>query len=105
MLGYLNAQRSLGFSYNAIVTTPSTLSAKINGNLYRSIALVHRAKRWIFTDYKLIIRDLSYGSVEEAATIAPQLNLDFQNSWAWNLAPAPELSKSYSLERNRFILS
>ena len=54
-------------------------------------------KGLLFSDFKMQILDLSSRLIEERPTVASELDIKWQQQWDWDLAPAPELSKVYSV--------
>jgi hypothetical protein len=55
-------------------------------------------ERLLFSDFQLHIRGLDQKIIETSTTVDKELNLKWKPTWAWNLAPAPEFSKDYSVE-------
>lgn len=53
---------------------------------------------FLFSDYELKIKNKKTNETEITNTVDPRLNLKWKNSWLWNIAPAPEISKYESVE-------
>lgn len=51
----------------------------------------------VFSDFQMQILDLQNKVIEEKSTVAESLKLKWSKTWSWDLAPAPELSKDYSV--------
>ena len=56
----------------------------------------HAQKGLIFSDFRMIVKDLA-GQVQKTQ-VTVDLDLPWSQKWIWNLAPAPEISKEYSIE-------
>jgi hypothetical protein len=56
------------------------------------------SERLLLSDFELKAYDLQGKLIETCATVDSGLNVSWSPTWAWKLAPAPELSKDYSVE-------
>jgi hypothetical protein len=93
-IGFVSAQKWLkqGMTDNEIEKKTANLQLKHLEQLKMT-----SEKGLLFSDYKMQILDLQNQLVEEKPTVAEELKLVWQKQWDWNLAPAPELSKDYSV--------
>lgn len=51
----------------------------------------------LFSDFEMHILDLQNKIIDEKSTVAQELKIKWNKTWSWDLAPAPELSKDYSV--------
>jgi hypothetical protein len=52
----------------------------------------------LFTDFEVHIRDREGDIIETGETVSKRLDIFWEKTWDWNLAPAPELSSEYSVQ-------
>jgi hypothetical protein len=85
--------RKKGASSTALMQTADNLQ-KLHLQMVRELA----PHGFMMSDYELHIHDLEGEIVETGETVSKRLEVAWEKSWNWNLAPAPELSTAYSVQ-------